>query len=96
MIQTRLHSEQQLTQKEIEENQARLQAFRSRCLPIFERLKLELIQTHHNWYIAIEPDSGNYFIAKDELEVCQMAHLQHPQARIHVFRINETGVCGTI
>jgi len=63
---------------------------------IFDRVKSELMQTHDNWYIAIEPDSGEYFVSDNALVVAQMAHQKYPKVKLHVFRINETGVCGTI
>ncbi len=33
---------------------------RQRCEVIFNRLQPELIKTHYNWYMAIEPESGDY------------------------------------
>lgn len=33
-------------------------AFRERCQVIFARLQPELIKTHYNWYMAVEPESG--------------------------------------
>ncbi len=46
--------------------------------------------------MAVEPESGEYFINEDVLLVTQLAHKKYPNARLHVFRINETGVCGRI
>jgi hypothetical protein len=46
--------------------------------------------------LAIEPDSGEYFLAQDDLGVAQLAQQKYPKAKLHVFRINETGVCGTL
>lgn len=71
-------------------------AFRERCQVIFAQVQPELIKTHYNWYMAVEPESGEYFIDKDALVVSQMAHEKYPNVRLHVFRINETGVCGQI
>lgn len=44
----------------------------------------------------IEPDSGNYFIAQDEMVVRQEARKQYPEKICLILRINETGVCGKI
>ena len=64
--------------------------------PIFDKVKSELIETHYNWYIAIEPDSGEYFIDKN-LEVASYQCRDKHSGKIHyTFRINETGTCGTI
>jgi hypothetical protein len=76
--------------------QAERQAFKQRCQPIFDRVQESLIKTHYNWYMAVEPESREYFINEDALVVAQKAHEKYPNARLHVFRINETGVCGRI
>jgi hypothetical protein len=70
--------------------------FRKRCQVIFDQVKPDLMQTHYNWYITIEPNSGEYFINKDEFSGAQSAHEKYPGAELYTFRINETGVCGTI
>ncbi len=71
-------------------------AIRSSCQIIFDRVKPELMQSHYNWYVTIEPDSGEYFVDKD-LEVASLrCREKHPGKIHHAFQINETGVCGTI
>lgn len=91
-----LHSKRILSPEEIDQWYAEREAFYQRCKPIFDRLKPELIKTHYNWYMAVEPDSGEYFIDKDDMLVAQIAHEKYPKVKLHVFRIDETGVCGTI
>lgn len=76
--------------------QAESKAFRQRCEVIFKRVQPELIKTHYNWYIAVEPESGDYFIDRDELAAVKMSRNTHPNAPVFIFRINETGVAGTI
>ncbi|MDF5719128.1 MAG: hypothetical protein PUP91_01275 [Rhizonema sp. PD37] len=71
-------------------------AFRQRCQVIFDREKPKLMETHYNWYITIEPNSGEYFINEDEFTGAQKAHEKSPGVKLYTFRINETGVCGTI
>jgi hypothetical protein len=92
----RIFPEIQWTQEQQIQWKAEREAFYQRCQPIFERMKPELIKTHYNWYLAVEPDSGDYFIDRDELVVAQIAHQKYPNTKLHVFRINETGTCGTI
>lgn len=75
---------------------AEQKAFYQRCQVILERVKPELLKTHYNWYIAVEPDSGDYFIHRDIEVATQMSRQQHPDAIPFLFRINETGVCGTL
>jgi hypothetical protein len=67
-----------------------------RCRPIFERVRDELIATHYNWYIVIDPDSGEYFLEKDQLTIVQKMLANPPQKQLSIRRLNETGVCGSI
>ncbi len=46
--------------------------------------------------MAVEPKSGDYFVAEDEMEAINMSRHEHPNAPVFIFRINETGVAGTI
>jgi hypothetical protein len=92
----RIFPEIQWTSEQIAQRQAEREAFRARCLPIFERLKPELIETHYNWYITIEPDSGEYFINQDDIKGALEAREKYPSRELYTFRINSTGVCGTI
>jgi hypothetical protein len=92
----RIFPEIQWTDEQKAQRSAEREAFYQRCKPIFDRVKSELMQTHYNWYITIEPDSGEYFIEKDDTIGALKAHEKYPGARLYTFRINETGVCGTI
>jgi hypothetical protein len=84
-------TEEQFTQWEVEQEE-----FYQRSLPIFDKVKSEFIETHYNWYVTVEPDSGDYFIDKDLEAVWHKCHQKHPGKKHHTFRLNETGVCGTI
>ncbi|WP_420485315.1 hypothetical protein [Iningainema tapete] len=46
--------------------------------------------------MAVEPNSGDYFIDKDEEVVTQMCHQLYSNAIPFIFVINETGVAGRI
>ncbi|MBW4611695.1 MAG: hypothetical protein KME21_00120 [Desmonostoc vinosum HA7617-LM4] len=92
----RLFSERTISPEEQAKRQAELEAFQQRCRPIFDRLRPELIEKHYNWFIVIEPNSGDYFIDPDSLVAAQKAHEKHPQGRFFTFKLNETGVCGRI
>ncbi len=70
--------------------------FHDRCSLIFDRVKAELMEAHHNWFVAIEPDSGDVIIDRD-LEVASLkCKERHPSKLHYTFRINESGTCGTI
>jgi hypothetical protein len=92
----RIFPEIQWNQEQKKQWQAEREKLSQECKIIFEQLKSELIKTHYNWYIAIEPNSREYFINQDPLLAAQQAHQKYPNVKLHVFRINETGVCGKI
>ena len=92
----RLNPKRTLSPEAISQWYAEREAFDRRCKPIFDGLKPELINTHYNWYMAVEPDSGEHFSEKDSLAAGKMYRQKHPNAIPQVFRINETGVCGAI
>ncbi|MEI1378000.1 hypothetical protein PQG02_08455 [Nostoc sp. UHCC 0926] len=75
---------------------AQQEAFSQHGKVIFDRVQPELIKTHHNWYLAVEPESGDYFTDTDELTAINKSRQQHPNASVFIFRINETGIAGTI
>ena len=92
----RVFPEIQLSTEEKACRRAENEAFHQRCLVIFERVQPELIKNHYNWYILIEPSSGNYFIDPDVNVAKAKAHTKHPDKKCLIMRINETGACGRI
>ncbi|MBC6433155.1 hypothetical protein FM036_21520 [Nostoc sp. HG1] len=92
----RIFPEIQWTEHHKAQWKAERQAFKERCQSIFEQVQPQFIKTHYNWYMAVEPESGEYFIDRDALVVADKAHEKYPNAKLCVFRINETGVCGRI
>ncbi|RUT05186.1 hypothetical protein DSM106972_040070 [Dulcicalothrix desertica PCC 7102] len=92
----RIFPEIQWTLEQRAQYEAESEAFYQRCKPIFDKVKAELIETHYNWYMSVEPDSGEYFIDKN-LEVASLqCREKHPGKLHYAFRINETGACGRI
>jgi hypothetical protein len=89
-------SQVEISPQETSKHEAEVEEFDRRCYHIFEQLRPELIENHYNWFIIIEPDSGNYFMDKDELVAFQKALEKHPQRLFGFFRLNKTGVCGKI
>lgn len=95
----RILPEIQWSEERKEQLEVESKSFRQRCEVIFKRVQPKLIKTHYkhnNWYIAFEPDSGDYFIDRDELTAVKMSRNQHPNSPVFIFQINETGVAGTI
>lgn len=92
----RIFPEIQWTEEEKTRQEARQEAFYQRCWAIFEQLKPELLDKYYCWYIAIEPDSGDYFIDSIKEIASQKARNKYPNSIHHIFGINETGVSGQI
>ncbi len=92
----RIFPEYTIPPEELARRQAEREEFYRRCRIIFDRVCPDLIDKHYDWFIIIEPDSGDYFIDVSKEEANQKARHQHPDAWLGVFRINETGACGRI
>ena len=92
----RIFPEIQWTEEQFAQWKVKQDEFHQRCKPIFDRVQPELIQTHYNWYMAVEPESGEYFVDKDEMTAIKMSRQKYPSSPVFVFKINETGVAGTI
>jgi hypothetical protein len=92
----RIFPEIQWTEDEKARRKAESEAFYHRCRAIFERVRPELIGEHYGWYIAIEPDSEKYFIDIDRETAHLKARHAHPDSIHCLFRLDETGACGTI
>jgi hypothetical protein len=92
----RLFPELTLSPEELAKRKAEREVFHKRCRAIFERVRPELIEKHYGWYIAIEPDSGDYFINEDVEVAHRKALEKYPNARHCAFCLNETGATGRI
>ncbi|MBW4604908.1 MAG: hypothetical protein KME29_36490 [Calothrix sp. FI2-JRJ7] len=70
-----------------------------RCNVIFERLRPQLIETHYNWHIAIDPDTEQYIIdptLNGITEKIVEAYGYTSEPKLTIFRLNDTGCCGKI
>ncbi|MEH2410358.1 hypothetical protein [Nostoc sp.] len=92
----RIFPERTLPPEELARRKAELEAFHQLCRAIFERVRPEHIEKNYGWYIAVEPNSGNYFIDEDIEIASQKARTKHPNAVHCTFCLNETGATGTI
>ncbi len=92
----RIFPELTISPEERTKKEADIKAFRQRCRPIFEQLRPELIKDHYNWFIVIEPNSEDYFIAQDSMTALLKGREKHPKAIFYTFRLNETGVAGRV
>ncbi len=51
------------------------------------RLKTKLESTNQDDFVAIEPDSGDFYLGKSLSEAVQAARLAHPQSLSFVMRV---------
>ena len=70
----------------------------TRCRTIFERISPQLIENYYNWFIVIDEESENYLLDPKLEGLLQQVRNQYtnPDAKLTIFRLNETGACGTI
>jgi hypothetical protein len=93
----RIFPQIQWTEEQKALRRAEDEEWNQRCKVIFSRIKPQYIETHYNWYMVVEPDSRDYFIDADEEVAMLLARQKHPGTiPLFLFRINETGVSGTI
>jgi hypothetical protein len=92
----RVFPELTLSPEELAKRKAEDELFYQRCWELFEQLRPELMKEHYGWYIAIEPDSGDYFVDENKEAASKKARDKHPNVIHFVFGINETGVTGRI
>jgi len=77
----RIFPEYSIPPEEIARQKAEDLAFYKRCRAIFDAVQPGLLPNHYNWFIAIEPDSGDYFIDTDEKEADRKARHQRCHSR---------------
>lgn len=96
--QGRIFPESTIPLEELARRQAKRVEIGDRCRAIFDRVRPELLDKHHNWFIAIEPESGDYLIDPKLENLLQklQSRYAHTDVRLTTFRLNETGICGQL
>ena len=92
----RIFPEYTIPPEELARREAERKERYQRTRPVFERVRDDLIAEHYNWFMIIEPNSGDYFIDPDENIAVEKARQKYPSNWLVTFRINETGACGMI
>lgn len=92
----RVFPEKQLSPEEKARIKAEDAVFYKRCREVFDRVQPKLIKEYYDWFIIIEPDSGDYFIDEDKKVALTKSRAKHPGKKCLIMRINERGTCGTI
>ena len=89
----RVFPDSNYTPEELARREAELQDLMEKCDAVFERVKGELINDYYDWFMVIEPESGDYFLDENEDEAVQKAHQKYPDTRCAIYCVNETGAC---
>lgn len=92
----RIFPEFTIPPEELAKREAERNARGEKARVVFNRVRPELINDHYNWFMVIEPNSGNYFVDVEESGAETKAREKYPQGWLVTFRVNETGVCGRI
>jgi hypothetical protein len=51
------------------------------------QLRCELERTHPNYFVAIEPESGDHFLGQTLTEAASSARAAHPDRRFCILRV---------
>lgn len=92
----RVFPERQLSPEEKARRKAEDEVFYQRCRVVFDKVQPELIKEHYDWFIVIEPDSGDYFIDPNDDVARQKAREKYSDKMRLIMRLNQRGTCGRI
>ncbi len=70
------------------------EVFRQHCQTVLKQIRPDLIGQDN--YIVIEPNSGDYFIDKDEIVALKQANKKYSLTQLYSLRLNETEANGRI
>ncbi len=51
------------------------------------RLKKLLEPKYHGWYVAIEVESGDYFLGQTTVEALEKAEKEHPAKKFYIIKV---------
>ncbi|NET62017.1 MAG: hypothetical protein F6K47_39630 [Symploca sp. SIO2E6] len=94
----RICPERTVSLEEIARRKAERTKLGLRCREIFEQIRPQLIEKHYNWFIAIEPDTGEYLIDPKFLGIMEKIRERYgdTNAMLTTFCLNERGTCGRL
>lgn len=97
-LRARISPKPTIPPEELARRAAERTELRLRGQAIFERIRPQLIGEYYNWFIAIDPDSEEYLIDPKLLGIVQKMKEQYGDkiTMLRMFRLNETGNCGSI
>ncbi len=54
---------------------------------VYERLKEQLLPQYKGWFIAIDPETGDYALGRDPTEANQALRKRHPSKVFYLMRV---------
>jgi hypothetical protein len=63
-----------------------MREFREKSQKVYEKLKPELEEKYHGKVVAIEPDSGDYFVGKNIVESGEKGKAKYPDKIFYFVR----------
>ncbi|MGK7877111.1 MAG: hypothetical protein AB4426_28605 [Xenococcaceae cyanobacterium] len=78
----RIFPEYTIPPEELARQKSEQEARGKRYRAVFEQVQPELITNHYNWFIVIEPNSGDYLIDPNEEVAIQKARQKYPRTPI--------------
>ncbi|MEC4884943.1 MAG: hypothetical protein SAL70_27025 [Scytonema sp. PMC 1070.18] len=80
----------------VQREREKQRALHEQCRPVFERLRPTLRETYPKWFIAIDPDNGEYLLDPTLRGIThQISQTKSRNIRM-IFRLNDTGTCGRL
>lgn len=96
-LKTNLSAQSQFISPEIKaEENAKSEQRYQKAKAIFNQLLPNLIEQYYNWYLVINPDTEEYFIEQEYLQVFTRLRQQPEKGKMVIFCLNETAICGQI
>lgn len=66
--------------------------FSAKAQDIYKQIKNQLEKDHKEEFIAIEPDSGDYFLGGDQMEAVTKAKKKYPDKIFYLIKIGHEAV----
>jgi len=66
--------------------------FSAKAQDIYKQIKGHLEIKHKEEFVAIEPDSGDYFLGSDQMEAMSKAKKKHPDKIFYLIKIGHEAV----
>lgn len=63
---------------------------------ILQKIKPRLLSAYFNWYIAIEPETGVYFLDPDYTGIFFRSKIYFPKSKLSIYQLNQSSYLGKI